>query len=97
MKPTTEEIVLKLLKNIYVSKAAGIDILIGSFLKDGTVTLAKPVIEIESFPDPCKLVKLKPMFKKGQEWTPPVTDLFCYYLWFQRYLKKLCMTKWLTI
>ena len=87
MKPTTEEIVLKLLKNIYVSKAAGIDNVIGSFLKDGTVTLAKPVVEIcnlsikpKSFPDPCKLAKLKPMFKKGQEWTPPITDLFCYYL-----------------
>ena len=71
MKPTTEDIVLKLLKNIDISKAACIDNLCGRFLKDGEVTSAKQVISInnrsiklEIFLNPCKLGKLKPIFKK---------------------------------
>ena len=86
MKPTIEDIVLKLLKNIDISKAAGVDNLPERFLKDGAVILAKPVTKIRNlsiksklFPDPCKLAKLKPIFK-GQEWTPQITDLFRYYL-----------------
>ena len=86
LKPTTEDIVLKLLKNIDISKAAGVDNLPERFLKDGAVILAKPVTKIRNlsiksklFPDPCKLAKLKPIFK-GQEWTPQITDLFRYYL-----------------
>ena len=76
LKQTTEDIVLKLLKNIDISKAVGVDNLPGRFLKDGAVILAKPVTEIcnlsiklKIFPDPCKIAKLKPIFKKGQEWT----------------------------
>ena len=42
LKPTTEDIALKLLKNIDISKAAGVDNLPGRFLKDGAVILAKP-------------------------------------------------------
>ena len=34
LKPTTEDIVLKLLKNIDISKAAGVDNLPGRFVKD---------------------------------------------------------------
>ena len=71
LKPTTEDIVLKLLKNIDISKAADVDNLSGRFLKDGAVNLAKPVTEMcnlsiksKIFPDPCKLAKLKPIFKK---------------------------------
>ena len=86
MKPTTEDVVLKLLKNIDISKAAGVDNLPERFLKDGAVILAKPVTKIRNlsiksklFPDPCKLAKLKPIFK-GQEWNLQITDLFCYYL-----------------
>ena len=86
LKPTTEDIVLKLLKNIDISKAAGVDNLPERFLKDGAVILAKPVTKIRNlsiksklFPDPCKLAKLKPIFK-GQEWAPQITDLFRYYL-----------------
>ena len=73
MKPTTKDIVLKLLKNIGISKTAGDDNLPETCLQDGTVILAKPVTEIcnpsiksDIFPDPCKLAKLKPIF---QEWT----------------------------
>ena len=46
LKPTTEDIALKLLKGIDISKAAGVDNLPGTFLKDGVVILAKPVTEI---------------------------------------------------
>ena len=77
LKPTTEGIVLKLLKNIDISQAAGIDNLPGRFLKDGAVILAKPVTEIcnlsiksRIFPDPCKLAKLKPIFKKRSRMDP---------------------------
>ena len=77
MKPTIEDIVLKLLKNIDISKAAGVDNLPGRFLKDGAVILAKPVAKIfnlsiksKIFPDPCKLAKLKPIFKKGSRMDP---------------------------
>ena len=77
MKPTTEDIVLKLFKNIDISKAAGVDNLSARFLKDGAVILAKPVTKIcnlsiksNIFTDPCKLAKLKPIFKKGSRMDP---------------------------
>ena len=86
LKLTIEDIVLKLLKNIDISKAAGVDNLPGRFLKDGAVILAKPVTEIcnlsiksKMFPEPCKIAKLKPIFKNGQECTPPISYLFSYY------------------
>ena len=69
LKKTTEYIVLKLLKNIDISKAAGVDNLPGRFLKDGAVILAKPLTKICNlfiksgiFSDPCKLAKLNPIF-----------------------------------
>ena len=59
LKQTTEDIVLKLFKNIDISKAAGVGNLPGRFLKDGAVILAKPVtvicnlsIKSKIFPDP---------------------------------------------
>ena len=77
MKQTTEDIVLKLLKSIDISKAAGVDNLPGRFLKDGAVILAKGVTEIcnlsiksKIFPDPCILAKLKPIFKKESRMDP---------------------------
>ena len=69
MKVTTEDIVLNLLKNIDICKAAGIDNLPGRFLNDRAVILAKQITEIRNlfiksrtFPDPCILAKLKPIF-----------------------------------
>ena len=77
LKPTTEDIALKLLKNIDISKAACVDNLPEKFLKDGGVILAKPVTEIcnlsiklKTFPDQYKLAKLKPIFKKGSRMDP---------------------------
>ena len=58
-------------------KAAGIDNLSGKFLKDGAEILAKSLSEIchlsitsRTFPDACKVAKLKPFFKKGKKTDP---------------------------
>ena len=62
----------KLLKNIEVTKAAGIDKISGKFLKDRAQVLAKPISELcnlsitlGSFLSVCKIAKVKPLFKKG--------------------------------
>ena len=47
--PTEKDYVLKTLKDINISKAAGIDRLPRRFLKDGADVLAKPVIDICNF------------------------------------------------
>ena len=56
-----------------VHKAAGIDDLSGWFLKDGSQVLSKPIselcnlsIELGSFPDSCKIAKLKPYSKESK-------------------------------
>ena len=87
MKLTIEDIVLKLLKNIDVSEAACADNFPGRFLKDGAIILAKPVtaicnlsIKSKIFPDPYKLAKRKPIFKKESRMDPsnyrPISLLF---------------------
>ena len=43
---TSQEEIFKIIQNIDISKAAGIDNLSGSFLKDGAEILAKPLSEI---------------------------------------------------
>ena len=65
---------LKILRDINTSKAAGIDRLPGRFLKDGANVLAKPVtdicnlsISLNKFPSAFKLAKVKPIFKKGRK------------------------------
>ena len=70
----TEDIVLKLLKNIDISKAVNLP---GRFLKDDANIFGKPVTEIcnlsiksRIFPDPCKIAKLKPIFKKASRIGP---------------------------
>ena len=66
-----------ILKNIEVTKAAGIDQISGKFLKDGVQILAKPISELwnlsmtlGSFPDACKIAKVKPLFKKSSKTDP---------------------------
>ena len=51
-----------------VSEAAGIDNLSGHFLKEGAKVLSKPISDLcnlslnsETFPDICKVAKLKPL------------------------------------
>ena len=74
---TSEEKVLKIMTNIEISKAAGVDKLSGRFLKDGANMLAKPISTLYNlsvsqgvFPNACKVAKLKPIFKKGKKTDP---------------------------
>ena len=64
-----ENSILTVLKATQVSKAAVIDNLSGHFLKDGAKALSKPITDLcnlsvnsEKFPDPCKVVKLNPLY-----------------------------------
>ena len=68
----SEETVLKILKDLDDNKAVGLDNLSGKFLEDGATVLAKRISQIcnlslkySIFPSECKIVKLKPLFKKG--------------------------------
>ena len=74
LKPTTKEVVLKLLEEINPSKAVGIDNIGGKFLKDGAPILADPItslcnlsIRLSKFLRKCKIAKLKPLYKKGSK------------------------------
>ena len=71
---TSEDEVLKLLKDTNPEKAAGIDNLSGKFLKDGAVVLALLISTLcnlsmkrSKFPLDCKIAKLKPLYKKGSK------------------------------
>ena len=70
--PTEKDYIIKILRDIDTSKAAGIDKLPGRFLKDGANALAKPVTDIcnlstslNKFPRAFKLAKAERIFKKG--------------------------------
>ena len=74
---TTEQTVLKILKDLKTSKAPGIDNIKGMFLRDGANILAVPIAQLcnlsmstKSFPSNCKIAKLKPLFKKGSRTDP---------------------------
>ena len=65
-------IILDLLSKTNISKAAGIDKLSGTFIKDGAESIANHFtkiinlsIESSLFPDLCKIAKLIALFKKG--------------------------------
>ena len=75
--PTSEDDILKLLKDTNPEKAPGIENLSGRFLKDGAVVLASPIsklcnllIKRSKFPLDCKIVKLRPLYKKGSTTDP---------------------------
>ena len=60
-----------------ICKAAVLDDLSIRFLKDGSRVLSKPIselcnlsIKLGSFPDSCKIAKLKPLLKKGSKTNP---------------------------
>ena len=60
-----------------VNKAPGIDKLTGIFIKDGADLLAAPLTQVinlsictSTFPDACKIAKLKALFKKGSKTDP---------------------------
>ena len=74
IKSTSEKKYLKIIENIEISKAAGIDNFPGRFLKDGAEILSKPISEIcnllishGTFHNSCKVAKRKPIFKKGKK------------------------------
>ena len=76
-QPTTEENVLRLLKEINPAKAVGLDNLAGRFLKDGASELVIPITKLINlsilqsvFPEGCKIAKIKPLFKKGSALEP---------------------------
>ena len=71
---TVQKQVLKIMQDIKSSEPAGIDKLSLKFLKDGAAILAKPVSALCNlsvsrgvFSSVCKVVKLKPIFKKGKK------------------------------
>ena len=74
---TSPEKILNILKGLNPSKAAGNVNLSRKFLKDGADILARPIlqlcnhcIKLNSFPRSCKIVKIKPLFKKGSKTDP---------------------------
>ena len=69
--------VLKILKEFKTNKATEVDNLAGRFLKDGSNTLCTPIaricnlsIKLASFPNKCKVAKIKPLYKKGLKTDP---------------------------
>ena len=74
---TAEGYLFNILKNVEVTKVAGIDQISVKVLKDGARILAKPIsklcnlsMKLESFPDACQIAKVKPLFKKGSKTDP---------------------------
>ena len=66
-----------LLLKINDSKASGIDNISGKFLKDGASILSGPIsdlcnlsILLSSFPEECKIAKLRVLYKKGLNTDP---------------------------
>ena len=81
-----EEVILMLLQETNPSKAAGIHGLAGKFMKDGAPYLSSPItqmcnlsISLSTFPEKCKIAKLKPLYKKASTTEPknyrPITLL----------------------
>ena len=75
----SEETVLKLCKDLDENEAAGLVNQSGKFLEAGATVLAEPISQIFNlsvkyliFPSDCKIVKLKPLFKKGSKTAPKI-------------------------
>ena len=73
----TQDEVFKLLKEIDPSKAVGLDNIGGKFLKEGAEELSRPISQLinlsiknSTFPDQCKIAKLKALYKKGSALEP---------------------------
>ena len=77
MNKLSENKVLKIIKKIDISKAAGIGKPSGQFLRDADEILSRPICEICNlsisrgvFLDACKIANLKPIYKKGKKTVP---------------------------
>ena len=72
----SEEDVKKTLLSLDTGKATGIDQIPAKFLRDSAEVLALPLgiinlsIKLSTFPEECKIAKLKPIFKKGARADP---------------------------
>ena len=73
----TESYLFTILKNVEATNAARIDPISGNFLEDEERILAKSISELcnlsmtlGSFPDACKIAKVKPLFKHGSKTDP---------------------------
>ena len=71
IKSASEEKFFKIMKNIEIFKATNIHKVPGIFLKDGAEIVLKLINEICNlsishgiFLNPCKIAKIKPIFKK---------------------------------
>ena len=74
IKSASEENVFKIMKNIEIFKTTSIHKVSGIFLKDGAKIVLKLINEICNlsishgiFPNPCKIAKIKPIFKKYKQ------------------------------
>ena len=72
-----ESLIQKHLENTKITKASGIDNMLGIFLKDGAEFICKPLtqicnlsIKLSTFPQNFKIAKLKPLYKKGSKTEP---------------------------
>ena len=72
LSSVSENSILTILKLTQVSKATGLEILSGHFLKDEAKFFAKPISDLcnlsinsKKFPGICNVAKLKPLYKKG--------------------------------
>ena len=69
--------ILKILEEFKTNKATWVDNLAGRFLKDGSITFCTPIakicnlfIKLASFPDKCKVPKIKPLYENGLKTDP---------------------------
>ena len=77
LSKVSEKDVKKILLSLDSSKAAGMDQIQAKFLRDGAEVLALPLwniiylsLKLSTFPEECKIAKLKPIFKKGARTDP---------------------------
>ena len=73
----SEEVIKKILLRLDTSKAAEMDEILAKFLRVGPEVLALPFrniinlsIKLSTFPEECKIAKVKPIFKKGARTDP---------------------------
>ena len=73
----SEEDVKKILLSLDASKVTGMDQIPAKFLRDGAEVFALPLgniisllIKLSTFPEECKIAKLKAIFKKGATTDP---------------------------
>ena len=91
---TNKKEVFKILINVDPEEACGLDEIPCRKLKDGSEILAEPISQIvnmslgSKFPEGCKTVKVRSIFKKGKKKNQKITDLFHFRLYCLKLLKE---------